>query len=186
VQQHLRTLCIVDPEAHQSLPQRACRNRAGDRPVLALDPVGNGMHVVHCQLRKEGPRCASSPLFSLPRTSQSGSPRFCVARSKLADTYTMSKRVDKKKAGELLAAFFAICSSSADQGAQVRVEPGGQHRAAGACGGRTARAPRPGGGSEVRLAMEPDRLPRFGCGVGRDNGRQARIDYAACVTRRYS
>ena len=45
-------------------------------------------------------------------------PNFAWPALQLADTYTMSKRVDKKKADELLAAFFAICPSSADHGAQ--------------------------------------------------------------------
>ena len=45
-------------------------------------------------------------------------PNFAWPALQLADTYTMSKRVDKKKADELLAAFFAICPSSADQRAQ--------------------------------------------------------------------
>jgi hypothetical protein len=46
-------------------------------------------------------------------------PDFAWPALQLADTYAVGKRVDKKKAGEELAAFFAICPSSADQRAQV-------------------------------------------------------------------
>jgi len=44
---------------------------------------------------------------------------FAWPALQLANIYTMSKRVDKQKAAELLAAFFAICPSSADQHAQA-------------------------------------------------------------------
>jgi len=45
-------------------------------------------------------------------------PDFAWPALQLADTYSGGKRVDKKRAGEELAAFFAICPSSADQRAQ--------------------------------------------------------------------
>ncbi len=53
------------------------------------------------------------------KQARAEAPDFAWPHLQLANTYTMSKRVDKQKGGELLAAFFAICPASADRGAQA-------------------------------------------------------------------
>jgi thiol-disulfide isomerase/thioredoxin len=79
--------------------------------------------------------------------ARSQAPDFVWPALELANTYTPgTKLVDKKKAGEAIAAFFAACPSSDDAGAQHRLERAGSSELQ----ARVAAALR------VRLAAETD------------------------------